>query len=208
MDEEKETPAPETKPSKEPVKEKKGMPEGLGKALSILTLIFLALAIAGIAYVVGSKKSDEPEETPTPIAEATEEPEESDEDEEASPTPSPTEEPSPTPEAKADLYITEYSFDPTPEKQVEFTVSIGIKNQGDADSGPFYWEWWPTAYDYACRERIDDGIGAGGERTVTCDYEYGGWSNYPTKAVADADDEVDESDEDNNTYTENVVPIH
>ena len=129
MDEEKKTPAEKPKTSEKPSEEKKGIPEGVSKTLSVLTLIFLALAIAGLAYVFGSKKG-EPEESPSPTAEATAEPEDEEGDEEESPSPSPaeepTEEPSPTPESKADLYITEYSFDPTPEKQVEFTVVFNL----------------------------------------------------------------------------------
>ena len=115
----------------------------------------------------------------------------------------------PTPQPKADLYISEYSYSPapTPIKGEEFTVRIGIYNQGSLASGPFYWEWWPTAYNYVCRERIDN-IAARGGRIVTCTYTYGGWSNYTVKAVVDADGEVDESDETNNIRSENLVPIH
>jgi subtilase family serine protease len=108
---------------------------------------------------------------------------------------------------RADLYISEYSFDPVPEKAIPFTVRIGLTNQGDEETGEFYWEWWPTAYDYACREKITN-IAPNSEKVVTCDYTYGGWSTYPTKAVADADDTVDEFDESNNEYVETVVPIH
>jgi len=109
--------------------------------------------------------------------------------------------------AKPDLFISEYSFDPVPEKNVTFTVRIGITNQGDEPAGEFYWEWWPTAYSYACREKISS-LAPNSEKVVTCDYMYGGWSTYPTKAVADADDDIDEFDETNNEYVENVVPIH
>lgn len=116
----------------------------------------------------------------------------------------------PEAEEKADLYISEYSFDPVPEKTVPFEVRIGIKNQGNAPAEDFWWEWWPTAYSYECREHIDV-IAPNSEKVVTCDYTYGGWigdPGYPTKAIADADDDVDELDEDNNEYTEGVVPIH
>ena len=108
---------------------------------------------------------------------------------------------------RADLYISEYSFDPVPEKTVPFTVRIGITNQGDAAAGEFYWEWWPTAYAYECREKISS-LAPHSEKVVTCDYTYAGWSTYPTKAVADANDDIDEFDESNNEYVEPVVPIH
>ena len=124
-------------------------------------------------------------------------------------TTAPTSTNTPTPQPKADLYISEYSYSPapTPIKGEEFSVRIGIYNQGNLASGPFYWEWWPTAYNYACRERIDN-IAARGGRIVTCTYTYGGWSNYTVKAVVDADGEVDESSETNNIRSENLVPIH
>lgn len=113
----------------------------------------------------------------------------------------------PEEEMKADLVITEYSFDPVPETDVPFTVRIGVTNEGNLASGPFMWEWWGTAYAYACREQISE-LAPNSTKVVTCDYLYGGWSTYPTKAVVDADGDVDEFDEDNNDYVENVVPIH
>lgn len=206
MEEEKVAPAPDKKDSKTP---QKGL-SGQKKILLIASTIFVLVAIGGAFWVGSRRKGQEPESSPTPTStpeeeEAIESPSPSPE-ESPSPTPSPT--PESTPEPKADLHISEYSFDPEPEKTVEFIVTIGLHNQGDAATGPFWWEWWPTAHSYACRERISGGIAAGGERIVTCTYTYGGWSNYPTKAVADTDNEIDESDETNNTHTENVVPIH
>jgi len=47
-----------------------------------------------------------------------------------------------------------------------------------------------------------------GNKVVTCDYEYGGWATYDTSARVDVDDDIEESDEDNNEYHEDVVPIH
>lgn len=108
---------------------------------------------------------------------------------------------------KVDLYITSYTFNHDPKQGEEFTVSITIKNKGDGDADEFWWEWWPTAYGKACREKIND-LDPGESKTVKCDYTYGGWANYATKAVADADNDISESDEGNNTYTKNVIPIH
>lgn len=110
-------------------------------------------------------------------------------------------------EAKADLYISSYSFNHTPEMGEAFTVNITIYNQGDKAAGEFWWEWWPTAYNYACREKITS-MAAHGGQVVSCTYTYGGWSTYATKAVADADNNVSESNEDNNSYTQSIVPIH
>jgi hypothetical protein len=110
-------------------------------------------------------------------------------------------------EAKADLYISDYSFNHPPKQGEAFTVSITVYNKGDAAAESFWWEWWPTAYGKFCREKIDS-LAAHGGRVVTCTYTYGGWANYATKAVADADDDISESDEENNTYTQTVMPIH
>jgi|GEM_PF-6583372 len=212
-DEEKQTPATE---SSEPKKEEgKTLSPQVSKLLSILVLVLLAGAIAAAAYFAGKSTDNTEDASPSPTATSEIEVkfDDSDDDEATStpsPTLAPTEEPTsePTPEPKADLKITEYSFDPTPEKQVPFTATLGLYNQGDAPTGPFWWEWWPTYANYACREHISGGIAAGGERIVTCDYEYGGWSNYETKVVADADNDVDESDESNNIHVQFVVPIH
>ena len=110
-------------------------------------------------------------------------------------------------EEYVDLSIGEYSFDPIPEKQVPFTVRIGIKNEGNVVAEDFYWEWWGTYANYACREHISE-IAPNSTKVVTCDYEYGGWSTYDTSARVDVDDDIEESDEDNNEYHEDVVPIH
>lgn len=108
---------------------------------------------------------------------------------------------------KPDLYVSGYSFNHDPEQGEEFTVSITIKNKGSGDADSFWWEWWPTAYGNACREKIND-LDPGESKTVKCDYTYGGWANYATKAVADADHEISESDESNNAYSKDVIPIH
>lgn len=108
---------------------------------------------------------------------------------------------------KPDLYISGYSFNHNPVQGEEFTVSITIKNKGDGDADEFWWEWWPTVHSYACREKIND-LDPGESKTVKCDYTYGGWANYTTKAVVDTDHEVFESDESNNAYSKDIIPIH
>ncbi len=111
-------------------------------------------------------------------------------------------------EEYVDLTIGEYSFDPIPEKGVPFDVRIGIKNEGNVVAEDFYWEWWATPHSYACREHISE-IAPNSTKVVTCDdYTYGGWSTYDTSARVDVDDDIEESDEDNNEYHEDVVPIH
>lgn len=109
--------------------------------------------------------------------------------------------------AQPDLTISTYSFNHPPKMGEAFTISISILNNGDAAAGPFWWEWWPTHASHACREEIDS-LPAHGDKVVTCTYTYASWSTYATKAVVDADSEVNESNEGNNTHAEDVIPIH
>lgn len=109
---------------------------------------------------------------------------------------------------KADLYVSNYEFDHDPVKGEEFTVRITIKNDGETDADEFVWEWWSTVTgSVACREEVS-GLDAGDSKQVECDHTYAGWADYTTKAVVDADDDIDEGDESNNEYTQNVIPIH
>ncbi|HPN96291.1 MAG TPA: CARDB domain-containing protein [Candidatus Moranbacteria bacterium] len=110
-------------------------------------------------------------------------------------------------EAKADLYISSYAFNHAPKQAESFSVGITIKNGGTAAAGAFWWEWWPTDFGKACRAQIS-GLAANAQKTVFCSYTYSSWSTYATKAVTDADNNISESNESNNTHTESVIPIH
>ena len=194
-------------------------PKKSGDKKSIIYIIIslLIVLVATGAYFMGTRKT-KPEVSPSPTAEAqspipSELPESSrtatPRPKTPTPSPVPTATPTPTPSPMADLYISEYSFDHPPKMGEAFTVKIGIYNKGDKAAGGFYWEWWATtgAPTYACRERIDS-LAAHGGRIVYCTYTYGGWGDYTTKAYADKDNEVAESDEGNNTYEQKLVPIH
>jgi len=124
------------------------------------------------------------------------------------PTVSPTNTQTPTPVPQADLYISEFSFNHPPKMGEVFTAKIGLYNKGNTKAGAFWWEWWPTPAIRACRVRVADGLVARGGIIVHCTYTYGGWSTYTTKAIVDVDSEVSESDEENNTHTETVIPSH
>ena len=108
---------------------------------------------------------------------------------------------------KPDLYISDYYFNHAPKQGEAFKINITIKNKGAVDADSFKWEWWSTWATKACNGEIDD-LEAGKSKEVSCEYTYSSWSTYATKAVADADEDIDESDETNNTYTKEVVPIH
>jgi subtilase family serine protease len=108
---------------------------------------------------------------------------------------------------KPDLYITNYDFNHDPVMGEEFKVEITIKNKGETDAGGFKWEWWSNHASSSCDGEVD-GLAAGESKDVSCKYTYGSWSTYATKAVVDVDDEVNESNEGNNTATKTVIPIH
>ncbi len=199
---------------------KTGLIFGVLGALGILILIGIVFG----AYKLGQKQvQPNPSLSPTPFQEAlpsptitpvlTEEPTPTPTSKPkpastSTPTPTPTAIPTPTVEPKADLYIKDYSFNHPPKKDEPFTVTIVIANQGNANAGAFWWEWKATWALTPCRERITEGIPAGETKTVSCTYTYTSWSTYETKAIVDANNEVVESDEGNNTYTQNVVPLH
>ena len=185
------------------------------KSIVYIIISLLIVLVAGGAYFMGTRKtkpevspspspvieSPIPSESPSPSGSATSKPK--------TPTPTPTQTPTPTPSPMADLYISEYSFDHPPKTGEAFTVKIGIYNKGNKAAGGFWWEWWDTtsAPTYVCRQRIDSLVAHGGV-IVTCPDTYGGWARYTTKAIVDVANEVQESDEGNNTYTQEVIPIH
>jgi len=183
--------------------------------LAVVAVLVITGLVGILAFRSGQLRQLSTIPTPTPIITISPTPETSaptitpalDSDLTPKPTFSPTLTSTPTIPRQADLYISEYSFDHPPTKGEEFTVKIGVYNQGNAAAGAFWWEWWSSSAKRICRERID-GLAAHGGRIVYCPHTYAGWSNYATKAVADADDEVAESDEENNAHTENIIPIH
>ena len=105
---------------------------------------------------------------------------------------------------KPDLYITEYDFNHDPVMGEEFKIEITIKNKGETNAGDFEWEYWGASALKLCDGEVD-GLDAGSSTTVTCTAEYGGCSGaYVMKIVADVDDDVNEKNEGNNTYTETI----
>ncbi len=97
-----------------------------------------------------------------------------------------------------DLIVTSMTFSDDPVKMGDpFTVTVKIKNQGDADAGHFSVQWWSSWAVVACNWSVYS-LAAGAEKTLTCDYTYGGWSTYDVKAVVDSGNLVAETNEGNN----------
>ena len=191
--------------------------------------ILLIIATAGGSYFYGTRKVASPSSTPSvepttepnltsgsptakPIATKTSTPKST-----VTSTPTvittstPTATATATPNNRADLYISNYVFNHEPVMGEPFTVSVSIYNNGNTESGNFVWEWWAAtaAPTYVCRATVPNIVPHGG-RVMTCTYTYVGWTGpgYESKAIVDVDNNVNESNETNNTYTRNVPVIH
>lgn len=106
------------------------------------------------------------------------------------------------PAGQPDLYISEFTLTPeVPVKGQPVQVRVGVYNRGSARAGRYRVAWWPGE-NYpspACNWTVD-GTNARGGRILTCTY-----AGYPspyarinTRAAADVDNAVAESDEGNN----------
>lgn len=108
---------------------------------------------------------------------------------------------------KADLKITQITYDPAaPHKGDLITIKVTVYNDGDAPSGPSTAQWWPAeGYPNAeCSWAVGSLVAHGGQ-VYTCTYTYAGWSTYKTRAVADSANAVDESNESNNMLEQTLV---
>ncbi|MDK2981138.1 MAG: hypothetical protein PWQ55_1485 [Chloroflexota bacterium] len=106
--------------------------------------------------------------------------------------------------AKPDLTISEFSINPaTPVQGENVHVRVRAHNAGTADSGAFKMEWYGLSSfaSPSCNWNIVGGLVAGGSVLMECDYSFASW--YPADktsiAYIDTDDQVDESNEGNNS---------
>ena len=108
------------------------------------------------------------------------------------------------PAEKADLLITEFSLNPNPPTMGENVhVRVRVKNQGGIDAGGFKMEWYglDTFADPSCTWNIIGGLVADGSVLMECDFVFASWYPSPKTTIAyvDVDDDVDESNEGNNS---------
>ena len=106
--------------------------------------------------------------------------------------------------AEPDLTISEFSVNPaTPTQGENVHVRVRAHNAGTADSGGFKMEWYglSTFASPSCNWNIVGGVVAGGSVLMECDYSFASWYpvNKTTIAYIDTDDQVDESNEGNNS---------
>lgn len=113
--------------------------------------------------------------------------------------------PPPPPPRLPDLIITEITYSPAaPRKGELVTVKVSTYNQGNAAAGPYTVEWYAAGPTLGCSWPVT-GMVAGGGLVLTCTYTYGGWNHgYVTKAIADTENTVYESNESNNTRAQTL----
>lgn len=111
---------------------------------------------------------------------------------------------------KPDLVVESLEFNPTtPVAYLPLKVTVRVKNQGAADSGPFVLRWWggKTFSSVSCEWDVNGGLTAGSATSLMCDnYTYSSpYGSLVTKAQVDATGGVDESNENNNITEETIA---
>jgi hypothetical protein len=103
--------------------------------------------------------------------------------------------------SKPDLVITGMSVSPSPAKKGNaITVKITVKNQGTIASGNFSVQWW-SSWAMVGKSLSVSSLAAGASKTMSFSYTYNSCSTYAIKAVADEGGLVNESNENNNSFT-------
>ncbi len=117
-------------------------------------------------------------------------------------------EPEPVVEKKPDLFVQSITLNPNPPTQGQgVTVKVAVYNQGNAAAGAYTVVWYagenfPAP---ACSWPVDKSNANGG-RVLTCNYAgYNSWyGSLNTKAIVDANGQVNESNEGNNVLKMNI----
>jgi hypothetical protein len=115
----------------------------------------------------------------------------------ATATPTPTEEPEPP-----DLVITKLKIDTDdPRQGVPLQIIATLHNQGDSTAENVHWAWRVCVHDDCEYTEAPGAFTLEPDEKVTAQMEYlfEGWATYTTEAWVDSSEEIDESDEDNNT---------
>ena len=122
-------------------------------------------------------------------------------------TPEPTETPTDTPEPnKPDLIISNMEFSDPPVQDIPVDIEISVYNQGNAASGEFIVVWYSThgVTSPTCSWVLNSLVANGG-KVLSCTHTYPSWyGNIDIIAIADVNDDIDESNESNNQLTKNT----
>ena len=120
-------------------------------------------------------------------------------------TPTPTtEEPDPP-----DLVITNLEVDTDdPRQGILLHIVATLRNQGGETAEGFHWAWRVCVTEECAYVEApgDFTLEPGEEVVAEIEYLFGGWSTYTTEAWVDARDEIEESDETNNTL-QLIIPV-
>lgn len=107
-----------------------------------------------------------------------------------------------------DLYVSEFSLKPSPPSRSEIVeVRVGVYNQGSAKAGAFTVEWWPGEnYQVpGCTWRVEGLVPRGGRILKCSGYVFPSWyGKISTVVKVDPSAEVDEQDEGNNIWIEEI----
>lgn len=110
----------------------------------------------------------------------------------------------PPPKKPADLTITGMSISPpNPKENDNISVNLTIKNIGESDSGSFLVEWKPSPYSQGKTQQINN-LSPGAYQNITFTHKYQTRNMYKTIATADVMNQVNEINEENNTFTMDV----
>ncbi len=109
----------------------------------------------------------------------------------------------PTPTVLPDLQIGRVRVSPSnPAPGQIFILSISITNAGAAPSGPFNWSWDASQSSPVLLNSLDghiDNIPPGASKNISFPFSYGWWGTYISRLQVDAETQVVESDERNNS---------
>ena len=115
----------------------------------------------------------------------------------ATATPTPTEESEPP-----DLVITKLKIDTDdPRQGIPLQIIATLHNQGDSTAENVHWAWRVCVHDDCDYTEAPGAFTLEPDEKVTAQMEYlfEGWATYTTEAWVDSREEIEESDEDNNT---------
>jgi hypothetical protein len=124
------------------------------------------------------------------------------------PTEEPTEEPAEEPTEEPDLVITNLEVDTSdPRQDVPLHIVATLRNQGDATAENFRWAWRVSSTQDYIEAPGSFSLEPGEETVVQLEFTFGGYATYITEAWVDSREDVDESEEGNNTR-QLVIPVH
>ncbi len=116
--------------------------------------------------------------------------------------PLPTATVTPEPTGAPDLVATGIQYWPSPAKKGKpVSIQVRVTNSGDAPAGEFTVVWLSNQDKPGCSWTVPAGLGVGESKDLECEFTYGGnaTATYWVTLIVDSKDQVEESNEDNNS---------